>query len=61
VTKGTFEEKIDAMITRKAQLMEDVVGVDDQNVLKTFSRSELIDLLELVDTKQEHITVFDVD
>lgn len=61
VTKGTFEEKIDKMITRKAKLMEDVIGVDDQNTLKTFSRNELIDLLELVDTKQEHITDFVVD
>lgn len=62
VTKGTFEEKIDAMILRKGKLMEDVVGVDDQNVLKTFSRDELIQLLELVDTTQEHPIAFnDVD
>ena len=61
VTKGTFEEKIDDMIIRKGKLMEDVVGVDDQNALKTFSRSDLIELLELVDTKQEHMTVFDID
>jgi superfamily II DNA or RNA helicase len=61
VTKGTFEEKIDAMIARKGQLMEDVVGVDDHNAIKTFSRDELIELLELVDTSQEHPTVFDVD
>jgi superfamily II DNA or RNA helicase len=59
VTKGTFEEKIDAMIQRKGKLMEDVIGVDDQNVLKTFSRNDLIELLELVDTSQEHPTSFD--
>ncbi len=45
ITKGTIEEKIDAMITKKGQLMEDVVTSDDQAVLKKFSRSELIDLL----------------
>lgn len=59
VTKGTFEEKIDAMIARKGQLMEEVVGVDDQHILKTFSREELIHLLEFVDTNQEHPTNFD--
>ncbi len=61
VTKGTFEEKIDAMIVRKGQLMEDVVGVDDHNALKTFSRNELIELLELVDTSQEHVKVNDIE
>jgi superfamily II DNA or RNA helicase len=61
VTKGTFEEKIDTMIARKGKLMEDVVGVDEQHVLKTFSRNELIELLELVDVSQEHIEVSDVE
>jgi SNF2 family DNA or RNA helicase len=59
VTKGTFEEKIDAMIKRKGKLMEEIVGVDEQHVLKTFSRHELIELLELVETNQEHPTDFD--
>lgn len=59
VTKGTFEEKIDAMIERKGKLMEDVVGVDDQHLLKTFSRNELIELLEFVETSQEHPIDFD--
>lgn len=53
VTKGTFEEKIDAMILRKGQLMEDVVGVDDQNTLKKFSRDELLSLLELSETTEK--------
>ena len=62
---GTFasnpfdEEKIDAMIKRKRKLMEEIVGVDKQHVLKTFSRHELIELLELVETNQEHPTDFD--
>lgn len=45
VTKGTFEEKIDEMIRRKGKLMEEVVGVDDQHLLKTFSREDLVGLL----------------
>ncbi len=49
VTKGTFEEKIDLMIRRKSQLMEEVVRVDEQHLLKTFSRHELIELLEIID------------
>lgn len=48
VTKGSFEEKIDAMIKRKGKLMEEVVGVDDHQILKTFSRQDLIELLNLV-------------
>lgn len=59
VTKGTFEERIDAMIARKGKLMEDVVGIDDHTTLKTFSRDELIELLKLVDTNEEHPTNFD--
>lgn len=49
VTKGTFEEKIHLMIERKAALLEEVIGVDDHHVLKTFSRQELIALLELAE------------
>lgn len=59
VTKGTFEERIDAMIKRKRKLMEDVVGIDDQHLLKTFTRGELIELLSLVDQSQEHPSTFD--
>ncbi len=61
VTKGTFEEKIDAMIMRKGKLMEDIVGVDDQHLLKTFSRDELIDLLSDLRSDEEHPTHFDDD
>ncbi|MDP1835200.1 MAG: DEAD/DEAH box helicase [Chlamydiales bacterium] len=50
VTKGTFEERIDALINAKGQLMEDVVGVDDQDVIKRLDRRELIELLQYVDT-----------
>ncbi|TVM03592.1 MAG: hypothetical protein CV087_04585 [Candidatus Brocadia sp. WS118] len=44
ITKGTLEEKIDAMITTKATLMNSVVESDDA-VFKSFSRKELIELL----------------
>lgn len=53
VTKGTFEEKIDLMITRKGKLMEDIVGSDEQNTLKVFSREELIELLEFKEWGEE--------
>lgn len=59
VTKGTFEEKIDAMITRKGQLMEDVVGVDDHSTLKKFSREELLSLLELTSPEEAHVQLPD--
>jgi superfamily II DNA or RNA helicase len=45
VTKGTLEERIDAMITRKGRLMEEVVGIDDHRFMKAFDRQELIELL----------------
>ncbi|MCB1112024.1 MAG: DEAD/DEAH box helicase [Chlamydiia bacterium] len=46
VTKNTFEEKIDQIITRKGRLMEEVVGVDDHQVIKQFDRTDLIELLQ---------------
>jgi SNF2 family DNA or RNA helicase len=61
VTKGTFEEKIDAMILRKGQLMEDIIGVDDQTVLKKFSREELLDLLDFVDQSAQYNGLSDSD
>lgn len=49
VTKGTFEERIDALIASKGRLMEEVIGVDDQDVVKRLDRDELIQLLQYVD------------
>lgn len=48
VTRDTFEEKIDTMIQNKAKLLNDVVGIDDKDVLKTLSREELRELLETI-------------
>lgn len=45
MTKGTIEEKIDRMITRKGRLMEEIITADDQAVVKKLTRSELIELL----------------
>ncbi|MEW6187871.1 MAG: DEAD/DEAH box helicase [Thermodesulfobacteriota bacterium] len=45
ITAGTLEEKIAAIIERKKNLMEAVVKEDDPNLLKTFTREDLIELL----------------
>jgi superfamily II DNA or RNA helicase len=45
VTEGTLEEKIDRLIQKKQQLIDDLVKEDDANIVKRFTRDELIDLL----------------
>ena len=45
ITSGTLEEKIDAMIERKARLAGDVVAADDPRLAKQFTRDELKELL----------------
>jgi len=47
ITEGTLEEKTAAIIQRKRNLMDSIVKETDPNILKTFSREELIDLLAL--------------
>ena len=37
ITKGTIEEKIDAMISKKGRLMEKIITADEQATLKEFS------------------------
>ena len=46
VTKETIEEKIDAMISRKKELLEDIVTFDDQHIVKKMTRDEIIGLLQ---------------
>lgn len=53
VTRGTFEEKIHAMIERKRRLMEDVIGVDDQQIVKMLSHQEILELLQDVHVGSE--------
>lgn len=50
VTKHTLEERIDRLIFRKGKLMEEIIGVDDHQIIKQFSRSEIIELLQYVKT-----------
>ncbi|MBU1172575.1 MAG: DEAD/DEAH box helicase [Proteobacteria bacterium] len=49
VTLGTLEEKISAIIEKKKNLMDSVVREDDPNLLKAFTRDQIIDLLSLPD------------
>lgn len=53
ITRGTVEERIDAMIERKARLLEDVVSYDDHQVVKKLSRTELLELLQDLDEMQK--------
>lgn len=46
MTKGTIEEHIDFLITKKGRLMEEVVGIDDHQTIKKFDREEIISLLQ---------------
>lgn len=45
VTEGTLEEKIAAIIAGKRNLMETVVKEDDPDLVKTFSRQELMEMI----------------
>jgi SNF2 family DNA or RNA helicase len=56
MVKHTLEEHIDKMIQKKLRLMEDVVGVDDQLLIKQFERDEMIMLLKMLPTEKEHDT-----
>lgn len=46
ITLQTIEERIDRMIERKSQLLEDVISYDDHQVVKKLSRSELLELVQ---------------
>lgn len=45
VTEGTLEEKISAIIAGKRNLMETIVKEDDPDLVKTFSRQELMEMI----------------
>lgn len=49
ITVGTVEERIDTMIERKSQLLEDVISYDDHQVVKRLSRAELLELFSDVE------------
>ncbi len=46
ITRGTIEEKIDELITRKGALATDLIRPDDPSLVKQFTRDELQELLE---------------
>lgn len=48
MTKGTLEEHIDFLISKKGRLMEEVISVDDHQTLKKFDRQEIIGLLQSI-------------
>jgi SNF2 family DNA or RNA helicase len=47
VTEGTLEEKIAALIARKRKLLNSVVKEDDPGLLKSFTREELMELMDM--------------
>ena len=47
ITRGTVEERIDAMIADKRQLAEDLLGGDREVNLTELSDDELLDLVRL--------------
>ncbi len=47
VTQGTLEEKISAIIKKKKDLMDSIVKEDDANLVKSFSRQDLIEMLSV--------------
>lgn len=49
VTKGTIEEHIHDLIERKKSLMEGVIGFDEQDQIKGFTRDELLSLIRLLE------------
>ena len=46
VTEGTLEEKISAIIERKRKLMDAVVRADDPHLSKSFTREEILEMLQ---------------
>jgi SNF2 family DNA or RNA helicase len=46
VTRGTLEERIDAIIARKARVLDDVLLADDPTALRALGRGEIAELIE---------------
>jgi SNF2 family DNA or RNA helicase len=45
ITLNTFEERIDELIRKKSKLMNEIITADDQTLIKTLTREELLELL----------------
>lgn len=54
ITKDSFEERIDFLITKKRKLLESIVEADDHRILKQFSREEIVQLLQELPTTLLH-------
>ena len=52
ITQGTLEEKIAAIIAKKRDLMNDIVKEDDPDLIKTFSRDHLLEMLSLPEFRE---------
>jgi len=48
ITKNTLEEHINFMIAKKGRLMDDIISIDDHQIVKKFTREELIELLHII-------------
>lgn len=48
VTKGTIEESIAKLIEKKAHLIEEIIGFDDEHLLKQITKEEWLEILELL-------------
>lgn len=51
VTLNTLEEKINKIISSKAKLMEEVVSTSDHDQIQSFSRQDLIDILQFSESQ----------
>jgi SNF2 family DNA or RNA helicase len=49
ITRGTLEEYIDELIEKKKSYVEDIVGYDEQDAVKSLSRQEIIHLMQKMD------------
>ena len=47
LTKGTIEEKIDAMLERKATMSHEIIAPTGENWITEMSNDELLDLFTL--------------
>ena len=48
VTKNTIEERIHEIIERKKHLIEQTIGIDEADKIKSLTREDLIEVLEKI-------------
>ncbi|MCH1429378.1 MAG: DEAD/DEAH box helicase [Chlamydiales bacterium] len=47
ICRGSLEERIDALISKKQALIDDLIQSSEESILRTLNRDELIELLDL--------------